>query len=133
MSVFLPKMTKEEMPEVCLLKIMSVDEIELSNRGWKTDAGETAMSMTLKPIISEGKNGAIIRHDDEPTVDDEGTLTITEFIAYNGEPIPDKFTMWASKAHKNLIKTGRRYKYVQIKHGAKLQNLHATRYSEPDG
>ena len=102
MSVSLPKMTKEEMPEVCLLKIMSVDEIELSNRGSggvrrKTDAGETAMSMTLKPIFAEGRNGAIIRHDDEPT----------KFIAYNGEPIPDKFTMWASKAHKNLIKTRR--------------------------
>ena len=65
------------------------------------------MSMTLKPIVGEGKDGVVIYHDDEPTVDEYDNLVIKEFVAYNGEAIPDSFTIWASRSHKTQIKTGR--------------------------
>ena len=107
-SVALPKLTKDELPELCLFKIISVDEIELSNGGGNNrrkhnnnNAGESAMSLTLKPMVAEIGSGEIVRHTDEPDMDGPS------FAGFNDEDIPEVFTIWASKAHKALILSGR--------------------------
>ena len=104
-SVTLPKMSKDEMPELCLMKIVSIDEIELNNKKQQQQQQESAVCMVLKPLVAEGIDGTAIYHNDKPTRNEEGILEYQEFISYTGEALPEKFT---SKAHKKLIQSGAR-------------------------
>ena len=105
-SMTLPKMSKDEMPKLCLMKIVSIDEIELNNKKQQQQQQESAVCMVLKPLVAEGIDGAAIYHNYKPTRNEEGILEYQEFISYTGEALPEKFTIWASKAHKKLIQSG---------------------------
>ena len=104
-SVSLPKLQKDDLPELCLCKIERVEEVNVksSQRGQKPD---TAMSFVLRPIVAEGVRGEIIKHNDAPIMV-EGERTIKQFVSYLGVEIPETFTIWVPRSLKETILSGK--------------------------
>ena len=104
-SVSLPKLQKDDLPELCLCKIERVEEVNVKSnqRGQKPD---TAMSFVLRPIVAEGVRGAVIKHNDAPVMV-YGERTIKQFVSYLGAEIPETFTIWAPRSLKDSILSGK--------------------------